>query len=256
VAEQTAEIRQAYEAEKKARQDLEKLNDAKNQFITLTQHHLRAPATDITYGLDSILAGTYGVVASGLRTAVKGMRTSAERLTRLVNDFLNITTLKAGRGILDISSTSLKPAIVDILEELRGDIEKMHIKVSYPRDDASWPPLSIDFAKMREILFIVIDNAVRYNHEGGSVSISTKVDGNNFELVIENTGIGISPEEKEKIGCSLFYRGKYARSAYPTGMGVGLSLVKNIVAAHHGSFAIESEGQEKGARVRIRLPLK
>ena len=173
VAEQTAEIRQAYEAEKKARQDLEKLNDAKNQFITLTQHHLRAPATDITYGLDSILAGTYGFVASGLRTAVKGMRTSAERLTRLVNDFLNITTLKAGRGILDISSTSLKPAIVDILEELRGDIEKMGLKASYPQNDPAWPILSIDFAKMREILFIVIDNAVRYNRQGGSVKIST-----------------------------------------------------------------------------------
>ena len=173
VAEQTAEIRQAYEAEKKARQDLEKLNDAKNQFITLTQHHLRAPATDITYGLESILAGSYGVVTSGINLAVKNMRSSAERLTRLVNDLLNITTLKAGRGILNIRSSSLKPAITDILEELHGDIEKMHVRVSYPQDDRDWPVLSLDLAKMREILFIVMDNAVRYNREGGSVSVTT-----------------------------------------------------------------------------------
>ena len=256
VAEQTTEIRHSYEAEKRARQELEKLNDAKDQFIMITQHSLRTPVTGIAYGLESILSGSYGAIASGARKVMQDMKASANRLTRIVDDFLNITTLKIGRSILNISSVSLKPAIVDILHDFNDDIARRNLEVSYPDNDTDWPKLSIDFDKMREILFVVIENAVRYNSDGGSISISTNIQSDTFELIIENTGLGITSEEKEKIGSALFYRGQYARKAYPTGMGIGLSVVKAVVTAHHGSFNIESKGHGHGAKVTMRIPLE
>ena len=255
VTEQTVEIRKSYEAEKKARVELEKLNDAKNQFIMITQHHLRTPLTSLTWGLESILNGAKGAIEPQIRQTIEGVKTSADRLMTIVNDFLNITAIKIGTNILDISEKSLKPAIEDILHELHGDIERMHITVTYPKDDAIWPELKVDYGKMRESLFIVVENAVRYNREGGKIDIATKLNNGIFELTVENTGLGITSEEKDKIGSALFYRGDFARQAYPVGMGIGLSVVKAIIKAHHGSFEIDSRGKSEGAMVRVTIPI-
>jgi signal transduction histidine kinase len=256
VAEQTVEIRTAYEAEKKARMELEKLNDAKDQFIMITQHHLRTPVTSLAWGLDEILKGSYGTIVAETREAIQDMKSSTTRLIRLVDDFLNITAIKVGTSILNLTTDSLKPSLEDILDELRGDIAKMKLTIVFPTDDIHWPELKLDHSKVRESLFVVVENAVRYNREGGTVMISTKTDKEIFELSIENTGIGMTSEEGSKIGSALFYRGEYARKAYPIGMGIGLSVVKAIIRAHHGTFTIESAGHGQGARVTVKFPLK
>ena len=100
------------------------------------------------------------------------------------------------------------------------------------------------------------ENAIRYNRRAGTVKILTDVGGGGkpFVLIIENTGIGITSEESSKIGTALFYRGEHARTAHATGMGIGLSVVKAIVKAHHGHFSIVSAGRDSGAKVRIELP--
>ena len=256
VAEQTHEIRHAYELEKRARLELEKLNDAKDQFIMITQHHLRTPTSSIKWELESLLKGDYGKLTTEQTAALVNSQASTERLMRIVNDFLSITAIKAGTNILNISSCSLKPAISDILAELETDIEALGIAVTYPKDEASWPVLKLDCSKIKESLFIVIENAIRYNRRAGTVKILTDVGGGGkpFVLIIENTGIGITSEESSKIGTALFYRGEHARTAHATGMGIGLSVVKAIVKAHHGHFSIVSAGRDSGAKVRIELP--
>lgn len=256
VAEQTDEIRKSYEAEKQARQELEKLNDAKDQFIMITQHHLRTPLVSVMWEIESVANGVYGAVTAELRKAIAGMKTSTDRLMQIVNDFLNITAIKIGTNILNLSEQSLKSAIEYIIQQLAPEIRHMDIKIDYPRDDSSWPKLKIDYDKMREILLIVIENAVRYNHPGGSVAISTGVSDGAFELTVQNTGIGISDEEKQKIGSALFYRGASARKSHPIGMGIGLAVVKAIVRAHHGTFKIESLGEGRGAKATISLPVQ
>lgn len=255
VAEQTVEIRRSYEVEKKARVELEKLNDAKDQFIMITQHHLRTPVTGIMWQIESILKGVYGTINNKVESAILTMNTSVDRLMTIIDDFLNITAIKSGANILNLTVKSLKPAVIDVLDEIKLEIERMKVAISYPNDDASWTEIQADHPKMREVLLIVIENAVRYNHEGGTVSISTDVKDGIFTMTIENTGIGITKEEHEKIGASLFYRGQRAREAHAIGMGVGLSVVKAMVRAHHGTFRIESGGKDAGAKVSISLPV-
>lgn len=258
VAAQTTEIRKAYEMEKHARLELEKLNDAKDQFIMITQHHLRTPVNSVNWALEESLSGVYGTVGAKLKPVLAETLASGKRLMRIVDDFLNITAIKIGTNILDISRKSLKPAIEDILAELKENIAKMRLTVSYSNDDKDWPVIAVDEGKMRESLFIVMENAVRYNRDGGSIAITTARrgdSGDRFEIVIENTGLGISEEESKKIGSALFYRGEYARKAYPIGMGVGLSVVKAIIRAHHGTFSIESRGKGEGAKVTVSLPI-
>ena len=255
VAEQTKEIRAAYDLEKEARRELEKLNEAKNQFIMITQHHLRTPVTSIEWQTESLLDGEYGPISPKVKAALRESLTSTARLNRIIDDFLNITALKTGQNILNPSLRSLKPAIEQILRNLRSVIERKHITVTYPPDNAAWPELTIDFDKMRDILLIIVENAVTYNRDGGSITFSTKVADNRFILTIENTGLGITPEELGKIGSTLFYRGQDARKLNAVGMGVGLSVARAIIKAHHGTFEIESDGKDKGARVKIGLTI-
>ncbi len=256
VAEQTVELRTAYEAEKHARMELEKLNDAKDQFIMITQHHLRTPLTSVLWGLESALDGSYGKLTIKLKTLLGDMQVSGKRLMKIVDDFLNITAIKVGTNILNLSAQSLKPSIEDILLELKPAIAEKKISVRFPAEDSAWPPIRIDHDKVRESLFIVIENAVKYNHPGGSVDIATSIAHDALEITVTNTGIGITGEEAQKIGSSLFYRGQDARQNNPIGMGIGLSVVKAIIRAHHGTFSIESAGKGSGAKVTIRLPFK
>lgn len=254
VAAQTVEIKKAYESEKRSRLELEKLNDAKDQFIMISQHHLRTPVSSMLRAVEAPLKGTCGTVSPRLQSVLKEIKTSGNRLMHLVDDFLNITAIRVGSNILNQKNVSLKSAIGEVLAELDGPIKEMNVRVRCPHDMNHWPTLFIDYDKIRECLFVVIENAIRYNHLEGLISITTAIENNLFKIIIDNTGLGISKEESNKIGSALFYRGEYARKAYPIGMGVGLSTVKAIIHAHHGTFTIESDGENLGARVTIGLP--
>lgn len=256
VQQQTAEIRQSLESERHARVELEKLNEAKNQFILMTQHHLRTPLTSMMWTLEESLDGTHGKMTKKASSALNTAKKAGERLKKIIDDFLEISTIKSGSSILNISKSSFKSIFEDILSELDSQIKEMNVSIKFDPPLNKWPIIDMDQSKMRECLYIIVENAIKYNVKGGSILIETHSENNFLEISISNTGIGISAEETEKIGSALFYRSEYARKAYPIGMGVGLSVARAIVNAHHGTFTISSEGRDKGAKVDIKMAFK
>ena len=264
VAEQTAEIRKAYELEKHARRELEKLNETKDQFIMITQHHLRAPVTRIKDNLSTTLSGDFGRVSAKLRNTLRETANSATRLGKIVDDFLDITTLKAGGNILNIDNHNLKPLVEDVLAELRLDIEKMQLTINLAKDDEKdiggshgnvWPDLQIDASKMREVLLIILENAVKYNVDGGTIDITTDSKDDYFEIVVSNTGFGLTSEDRDKLFNHHYYRSVKARSVNPIGMGIGLSVARAIVRAHKGLLEICSREDGKGVLVRMKVSI-
>jgi signal transduction histidine kinase len=257
VAEQTVEIRKSYDLEKIARRELEKLNEAKDQFIMITQHALRTPVTIIDNSLEMVVTGT---VKNKLGDAdqvktLNGAQKAVKRLQKIVDDFLSITAIKSSSKILDLGSINLKTVIEDILPELQLYIENKKISVEYSRDEKDWPTLTLDASKMREALLIIIENAIRYNVDNGKIIIKSKLAGEIFELSISDTGSGIKSNDKEKIFGHLFHRGDNAKIVNPTGMGIGLSVAKAIVCAHHGDLKIDSDGEGLGTKVTISIPV-
>lgn len=254
VEEQTKEVKKAYELEKKAKRDLEKLNETKDQFIMITQHNLRTPVTTIRWELESILSGSEGAVDESVRKTLLDTQDSVNSLGRIVDDFLNITSLKVGSQILNLERSSLLPLLENVIKELRIDIENQNINISYPESPEDWPELKIDVSKIREVIMIVIENAIKYNFPNGNIEIQTRQNNHQFELTIKNTGVGIAQEEKQNLFERLFYRGKKAQATHPSGMGIGLSVSKAIINAHHGDISINSDGENQGATVKITLP--
>jgi signal transduction histidine kinase len=252
VMEQTAEIRHALELEKNSRRELEKLNETKNQFILITQHNLRAPTQNVRSQIEIVKADSSHLGAPAIH-ALERAENATKRLTNIVDDFLAITELKPGSAILDIKQSSMLPLINDVLKELELEIDSRNLKITYPSETKFWPEVEIDAVKIREVLLIVLENAVKYNHEGGHIGIQSDIRHESFSVIIENSGIGISEDELDSIGKTTFFRGKEARNHNHIGMGVGLNVAKAIVRAHHGELNISSKGREGGAKVVIDL---
>ncbi|MEI6396795.1 MAG: ATP-binding protein [Candidatus Taylorbacteria bacterium] len=254
VEEQTKEIRASYQVERNARLELEKVDEAKNQFILITQHHLRTPITSIKWQMESILGGTYGVISPELKGAMSDMGESVSQLNHLIDNLLSISSLRSGIETLNKSPIGLKTVVEDIIRELQKNIDRKHITLHLPLSKEVWTAVSVDKDRMREALFVIIENAVRYNIEGGSITIAGRSTENTFELTVENTGAELSSEDKKKIFSELFYRSSQAQTAHPTGMGIGLSMAQAIIEAHKGTISLGSRKEGGGVRVVVTLP--
>jgi signal transduction histidine kinase len=255
VSEQTKEIRASYEVERTARLELESLNEAKDQFIMVTQHHLRTPVTSLKWQLESLLEDKSLPSSPALKEGLANMDESVATLGKMIDGFLNISAWKAGKNILNKLPADFHAIVDGVLKELQNDIVLKHIKVEHQEASKGWPTLNIDKNKMREAVFIIIENAVRYNIQGGTILINAVSALNQFQLIIENTGIRLSIQDEKKIFSETFYRSEEAKTANPTGMGMGLSMARAIVEAHGGTIEIVPRDSGEGAKVTITLPI-
>ncbi|MBP9847213.1 MAG: hypothetical protein KBD43_14230 [Saprospiraceae bacterium] len=250
VAEQTKEIFKAYELEKNARRELEKLNETKDQFILITQHSIRSPLNSIQGGVDEIHNSK---ASHSLQVGTDRIKYGVERLNKVADDFLAITAIKSSSKILNLEKYDLRKIIEEIIEILNFEIKEKNITISVFFDNKPIL-LYIDPSKIYEALLIVIENAIKYNNHGGSIDISGKFEFDTLVLDINDNGNGISKEDMDKISHNLFHRGTIARQMNPIGMGVGLHVARSIIRAHHGELTIESDGEGKGTNVTISLP--
>ena len=153
---------------------------------------------------------------------------------------------------LTTESLTLKPIIEKLLGEFSGEIKKKRITVIVPENDNAWPLVKVDAERIKDALAILLDNAIQYNHENGSIAIETKRERDKFILRISNTGLGINREDTARLFTQSFFRTKEARRVNPTGMGVGLLVAKTIIEAHGGSIKCE---KSEGGRVSFRVIL-
>ncbi len=254
VDEQTREIRKAYEVEKVARIELERLDETKNQFITLTQHHLRTPLTTLRWCLSPLMNGELGRINAKANEAVRGAMVSTERLSHLIDTFLDVTQFQAGKNILRLEPTDLSLLIGRVIDELRFEAIRAQVVIHYDQVSASPCILAVDPTKMKEVIFSVLQNAIRYNHPKGSVNVSLEKTGKGVRIAVSDTGVGVPQNEQGDLFMQLFHRGASARAHDASGMGLGLSVSRLFVEAHHGRIWLESEGSGKGSQVYIELP--
>ena len=254
VDDQTKEIKKSYEVEKRARIELQKLDQNKNDFIIITQHHLRTPLTQIRWYADSILKGLYGNVSFEISEAVSRIGIASEKLTKTLNSFIDITQLKIGMKVLNLSPINIRNIIEILISEFSADIKNKKISVSFPEDGRDWPLVLADHDQIKDACSILIDNAVKYNNEGGNINIYANQNDKMLSVFIENSGIGLDADDRERILKQSFFRSRDAKKLNPLGMGVGLLVAKAIINANHGDISIDSKGDGKTVVATITLP--
>lgn len=235
----------------KANAKLKELDQLKTEFLSLASHQLRSPLTAIKGYTSMLLEGSFGKVEEQQKDAINRVYESTQHLTKVVEDLLNVSKIEQGGMKYEMAEFDLEKAAHDLATDLSVTAEKKGLKLTFETDNKSPYTLYGDMEKLRQVILNLIDNAIKYTQEGGITVKLTKEVGN-FKLDITDTGMGISPEEKEKL-FQKFSRGAGGKTN-TGGSGLGLYLAKEIVAAHKGRVDITSPGVGKGSTFSIILP--
>lgn len=239
----------------KAYRELQRLDKAKSEFISIASHQLRTPLTVIKGYMSMILEGTYGKVGSSMKKPIEGVFQSNERLIRLVNNLLNLSRLEAGRIKMSNGKLQIEDTIQSVLEELKIKADEKKLKLSLKKPAKKLPVITADSEKIRSVISNLIDNAIRYT-EKGSITVATSVkDAKILHIEIQDTGIGMTKDEMGGLFKS-FSRGGAGNTFWTEGTGLGLYVAKQFVDMHKGKIWAESPGRGKGSTFFVELPLK
>ncbi|MDD5750170.1 MAG: HAMP domain-containing sensor histidine kinase [Candidatus Pacebacteria bacterium] len=250
----------SYRVEKQAKEELERIGEAKSQFIMATQHHLRTPLTALKGYLSMAIEGDFGRVNKILKEKLGFCFESTNRLIKLVNEFLDISKLQLGRDILEVKEASITEILQDVIAEVKPEADKKSIYLTLGLPPGSVAPAMADPIKIREALYNLIDNAVKYTEKGGvRVSLEAgkgEAGKNTLLITVVDTGIGMSKQEVADVFGRQFERGKEAKKVYALGRGIGLYIAASIIKAHKGRIWAESLGQGKGSSFFVELVAK
>ena len=223
----------------------------KDEFIALLAHELRNPLAPLRNGLEVIR------LASDNPRAVADVRPMMERqvlhLMRLVDDLLDASRMGLKKIELRRSRVLVSNLIADAVEAARPRIDAAHhaLRVAVPLE-----PLYIDadLTRMAQVLGNLLDNSVKYTRPGGRISIGAARIGEEVEICVSDSGIGIPPEKLETI-FQMFAQVDRSVDRDTGGLGIGLGLVKGLVEMHGGSVRAKSEGMGRGSTFVVCLPL-
>jgi len=210
-----------------------------SDFIAEMVHELRTPLTAILAYADMLLAAT---VSEEQRTQfLKTIRSEAERLTNLTNEFLDLARLSSGRATLVRSEINLSNVVQMAVNVVRPQAVERGIRLSV-RAPENLPLVRGDEQRLHQVILNLMSNAVKYNKPNGSVTVTVAVDGEDedfMRVTVADTGRGISKDNLSHL-FEKFFRVADAEG-YAQGTGLGLSIAKQIVEVHSGQITVESK---------------
>ena len=251
-AQQAAEERKMLlESERAARTAAERMSDVKDEFLATLSHELRTP-------LNAIL-GWSQVLRTGSKNEtdyIRGLETierNARMQTQLIEDLLDMSRITSGKIRLDIQTVHPLGFIEAAVETVRPAADAKGIKLERMLDPAAGP-ISGDPGRLQQVVWNLVSNAIKFTPKDGRVQILLERVNSLIEISVADTGVGIKPEFIPHL-FERFRQGDASTTRKYGGLGLGLSIVKNLVELHGGIVKVESAGEGKGTTVTVRLPL-
>ncbi|HKY50586.1 MAG TPA: ATP-binding protein [Candidatus Limnocylindria bacterium] len=217
------------------------------RFTADASHELRTPLATISAEIEWALARPRE--GDAYRRSLDTTRRAAERMRRVVERLLALARADADDMALQRASVALTPVVSDALGIVRPLAEQKAVTIETRLDSAT---VAGDRDRLTDLATNLVSNAIRYNHDGGRVSVEVWPDGDEACIRVTDTGTGISAEDLPRI-FERFYRADRARAADSGGAGLGLAIAKRIVEAHGGTIACKST-PGRGTEVLVRLP--
>jgi signal transduction histidine kinase len=238
----------------KAYEQLQVLDKAKTDFLSIASHQLRTPLTSIKGFLSLVLEGSYGKISKKVREALEKSFLSSQRLNDLIENLLNISRIESGRISFDITQNDILSSIDKLISTLKVVAQSKGLKLVYHKPKKKIPPFNFDKVKIEEVISNLIDNAIKYTKEGQvEVSVEYHSRKKTIEVSVKDTGMGIQKDELDYI-FEKFQRGKDTNSIYTEGIGLGLYFCQELAKAHKGKIEVSSPGVGKGSTFTLVLP--
>jgi signal transduction histidine kinase len=226
-----------------------RLERAKSEFVATASHELRSPLTSIK-GFVELLEHSSDGMSERQREFIQIILKSTDRLVELVNDLLDVARIEADHVEINQRHIDVGEVIHEVVELIAPRVESKHQRLtSYV--SPTLPPAMADPGRVRQIVANLLTNAHLYTPEGGTIHVGVEPDRAWVQIVVQDSGVGMTPDEVERI-FDRFYRAGNRSGSNP-GTGLGLSIVKSLVDLHAGQISVESEPGH-GTIFRVRLP--
>ncbi|CAG7645048.1 Adaptive-response sensory-kinase SasA [Paenibacillus solanacearum] len=216
------------------RTEEEKIDEMKNEFISIVSHELRTPLASVLGFIEILL---HRELTPEKRT--KYMQTiynEAMRLSTLINDFLDLQRMESGKQAYHFAPIELGELIREVAEQWQGKQEH-RIELRLPEQDTL---VRADADRLKQVVHNLLSNAIKYSPQADRVILSLRQEGDTVRFTVQDFGLGIPDDAKDKM-FSKFYRVDNSDRRQIGGTGLGLSIVREIVEAHHGSITFESQ---------------
>jgi PAS domain S-box-containing protein len=248
VRETSDKLAEALEAQRAAISNLEKLDRTKSEFLSIVSHEFRTALTGIQGFSELIRDG--GLEADEVRSYGGYIFNDADRVNRLIGDMLDLDRMESGRMTMRASDVDIN----DILMEAIARATTSAVTVEFKSDlDPRLPIVSGDRDRLIQVVSNLVNNAVKYSPEGGTVRLTSRVEGRYALVSVTDTGIGIPPEEISHV-FERFRRVRSGAAQSIPGTGLGLTIVKQIVEMHGGKIWVES-AVSHGSSFHFTIPL-
>jgi PAS domain S-box-containing protein len=224
----------------------------KTEFVSISAHQLRTPLSAIKWTLKMFLDGDLGELTKEQREFLEKTYKSNERMINLINDLLNVARIEEGRYLYRPVLADIVPICQSVIDSCKEEIEKKKLKFRFEKPKGL-PKVRVDVEKISLAIQNLLENAIRYNREGGGIEITLEEKEGKIKFSIKDTGIGIPKDQQHRV-FTKFFRAPNAMRMETEGSGLGLFITKNIIEAHGGEIWFESE-EGKGTTFYFTLPV-
>ena len=245
------ELRLTKENLSKANEELQKLNRLKSLFLSIAAHDLRSPLTAMRGYTDLALQRLKEIGQHQLTEYLSIVLSLVDTLNRLISDFLDMDSIERGELRINPERCDLKLIVEEVSNAMREVAGRKNVQIEN-RSLERIPNVFGDPARIRQIMFNLITNAIKYTNEGDRVIIETGVEKGKSMIRVTDHGAGIPQEEMGRL-FDLYHRTEGARQSKTQGLGLGLFIVKSLVDLHKGEILVSSE-LGKGTSFTIYLP--
>jgi PAS domain S-box-containing protein len=230
---------------------LEQADRHKNIFLSTLSHELRNPLAPLVNALQLIRMAN--PESPALQYPIKLIERQVEFIRRLVDDLLDVTRISSGKVQLNTTALDLQDVLSRSIESVRPAIEDRRHKLIISTLPSPIPVRG-DRDRLQQVFVNLLSNAVKYTPKGGSLNVKAFIEGEEAVVKVQDNGVGIAEDMQPRI-FDLFTQAENTLSRSQNGLGIGLSLVKQLVTLHEGSVQVRSEGAGKGSEFTVRLPL-
>ncbi len=223
----------------------------KDEFLATLAHELRNPLAPLRNSLQILKVPRLD--AAAVERTREMMERQMHHLVRLVDDLLDVSRVMRGKVVLRRERVELAAVVARAVETAQPLIDAQRHELTVCLPDESLP-LDADPVRLAQVVGNLLTNAAKYTEPGGHIWLTARREGGEAVLRVRDTGIGIAPEMLPKV-FDLFVQADHAAARSQGGLGIGLTLVQNLVAMHGGSVRADSAGLGKGSEFVVRLPL-
>lgn len=228
-----------------------RLDEMKSDFVNMVAHELRSPLVSIRQQNSVLLEGLAGPLQEKQEELIRRGEKKIDQLLDLINDLLDIARIEAGRHFQHRVPIEVGKVVRETADLIRPRAEALGVTLDVSCEGSQ--SIQADPKGIGEVLNNLVTNAVNYSPGGGRVEVTVRELGDNLEIRVADSGVGISEEELPKIW-DKFYRVKHPETRQVIGTGLGLAITKGIVEAHQGTIDVESV-PDQGTTFRILLPI-